>query len=323
MLRGMKPFRFSSTLFAGLLSLFVAASVSPAPAAPLQFTLQKRVEDSKAGEYRAVTTRESWEPGHTAIIVCDMWDLHHCLNAVRREGEMAPRMNTLLEKSRAQGVFIIHAPSSCMKFYESHPARARAKAAPKAANLPSGIGEWCRKIPAEEKGVYPIDQSDGGEDDDPAEHAKWAAELKAKGLDPRRPWTRQIDALKIHNEDAISDSGVEIWNLLEARGIKNVILMGVHLNMCVSGRPFGLRQMAKNGKNVVLMRDLTDSMYNPARWPYVDHYRGTELFIEHVEKFICPTITSDQILGGKPFTFSGDPRAAREGTLQSVRSPAP
>ena len=39
-------------------------------------------------------------------------------------------------------------------------------AAPKAANLPKDIGEWCRKIPSEEKGKYPIDQSDGGEDDD-------------------------------------------------------------------------------------------------------------------------------------------------------------
>ena len=35
--------------------------------------------------------------------------------------------------------------------------------------------------------------------------------------------------------------------------------------MCVLGRPFGLRQMAKNGKNVVLMRDMTDTMYNPAK----------------------------------------------------------
>jgi lysophospholipase L1-like esterase len=97
---------------------------------------------------------------------------------------------------------------------------------------------------------------------------------------------------------------VEIWNLLESKNIDNVILMGVHLNMCVSGRPFGLRQMAKNGKHVVLMRDMTDTMYNPARWPFVSHVRGTELFIQHVEKLICPTITSDQLIGGQPFAFS-------------------
>jgi lysophospholipase L1-like esterase len=63
--------------------------------------------------------------------------------------------------------------------------------------------------------------------------------------------------------------------------------------------------MAKNGKRVVLMRDLTDAMYNPKRWPFVSHVRGTELFIEHIEKRICPTITSDQILGdGKVFAYS-------------------
>ena len=266
----------------------------------LRFTLQTR---SPAGQM--VLMREAWLPSRTAIIVCDMWDLHHCRNAVVREGEMAPRMNQVLEKARAQGVFIIHAPSSCMKAYEGTPARERAKAAPTAFNLPDKIGDWCKQIPEEEQAVYPIDQTDGGEDDDPTEHAAWAKELEAKGLNPRAPWMKQIDVLRIDQEkDAISDSGVEIWNLLEARGIQNVILMGVHVNMCVAGRPFGLRQMARNGKRAVLMRDLTDAMYNPERWPFVSHARGTELFIEHVEKRICPTITSDQILGGAPFVFS-------------------
>lgn len=289
-----------------LTSSMMLLSLALNAAEPLKLTLQKRVEAREnTNEHRLITLAETWDTKKTAIIVCDMWDLHHCKNAVKREAEMAPRMNQLLEKARSQGVFIIHAPSSCMKPYEGHPARARAKAAPKAANLPAEIGDWCSKIPAEEKGVYPIDQTDGGEDDDLAEHNAWAEELKAKGLNPRAPWTRQVEVLKIHDEDAISDSGIEIWNLLEQRGITNVILMGVHINMCVTGRPFGLRQMTRNGKHAVLMRDLTDSMYNPARWPYVNHFRGTELFIEHVEKYICPTITSDQILGGETFQYSG------------------
>jgi type 1 glutamine amidotransferase len=192
--------------------------------------------------------------------------------------------------------------------YKDHPARKRAQAAPKAANLPKGISDWCNKIPAEEKGKYPIDQSDGGCDTDPAEQKAFEKKLKEMGRNPAAPWLSQIDVLKIHDEDAISDSGVEIWNLLEQRGIKNVILVGVHTNMCVLGRPFGLRQMAKNGKNVVLMRDMTDTMYNPKSWPFVPHFRGTELIIEHIEKFVCPTITSDQVLGGATFKFKGDVR---------------
>lgn len=286
------------------LPIFLAAFLLSSPVVAetaLPLTLQSR---SATG--RPVLVKEQWLPSRTAMIVCDMWDLHHCRNAVIREGEMAPRMNQVLEKARQAGVLIIHAPSSCMKPYEGSPARQRAKTAPAAARLPDKIGEWCRQIPAEEQAVYPIDQTDGGEDDDPVEHARWAAELTAKGLNPKAPWTKQIDVLRIDPEkDAISDSGTEIWNLLEARGIDNVILMGVHVNMCVAGRPFGLRQMAKNGRHVVLMRDLTDAMYNPARWPFVSHRRGTELFIEHVERHICPTVTSDQILGdGKPFVFS-------------------
>lgn len=280
-----------------LLLFFTALSCLAADELPL--TLQSR---TPAGAKQTVP--EQWLPQQTAIIVCDMWDLHHCKNAVTREGEMAPRMNEVLEKARGQGVLIVHAPSSCMMPYEGTPARERAKAAPAAARLPDKISEWCRKIPAEELAIYPIDQTDGGEDDDPAEHDAWARELAAKGLNPKAPWTKQIDVLKIDQEkDAISDSGVEIWNLLEARRIQNVILMGVHVNMCVAGRPFGLRQMAKNGKHVVLMRDLTDAMYNPLRWPFVSHQRGTDLFIEHVEKRICPTITSDQFVGGQAFAF--------------------
>jgi nicotinamidase-related amidase/type 1 glutamine amidotransferase len=237
-----------------------------------------------------------------------MWDSHHCYSAVKRVEEIAPRMNQVLEKARSQGALIIHAPSSCMTPYKDHPARKRAMDAPKAANLPKDIGVWCDRIPSEEKGVYPIDQGDGGCDTDPEQQKEWEAKLKAMGRNPKAPWLKEVEVLKIHNEDVISDSGVEIWNVLEQRGIRNVILLGVHTNMCVLGRPFGLRQLAKNGRNVVLMRDMTDTMYNPRKWPYVAHFQGTDLIVQHIEKYVCPTITSDQIIGGSPFRFKDDVR---------------
>jgi type 1 glutamine amidotransferase/nicotinamidase-related amidase len=266
-----------------------------------------RVEEGGAFVVREKV--ETWDPKQTAIIVCDMWDAHHCLNAVRRAEEMAPRMNQVLEQARGRGTLIIHAPSGCMGPYQNHPARKRAQAAPRAANLPADIGQWCARIPAEENGRYPIDQSDGGEDDDPVEHARWHERLAGMGRNPRAPWKAQLDLLRIDDADALSDSGVEIWNLLEQRGIRNVVLVGVHTNMCVLGRPFGLRQMAKNAKNVVLVRDLTDTMYNPERWPYVTHFVGTDRIVEHIEKWVCPTITSADFLGGQPFRFRHDRRS--------------
>lgn len=284
-----------------------------------EFNLQLRqqhVERSADGQMvkaERVTRDETWPAEKTAIIVCDVWDYHHCLNAVRRLSEFAPRLNELLAESRRRGATIIHAPSDCMDAYAQHPARRRAMETSVADRSPAKVSFWCSQLPAEANEAYPIDQSDGGEDDDPAEHSEWANKLKQLGRNPAMPWKSQSDMIAIDPEkDFISDRGDEVWNVLESRGIKHVILTGVHVNMCVLGRPFGLRQMARSGKQVVLMRDLTDAMYNPKRWPYVDHYTGNDLVISHIEKFVCPTVTSDQILGGNRFEFIGDARAVRD-----------
>jgi nicotinamidase-related amidase len=235
-----------------------------------------------------------WKAAQTAAIVCDMWDQHWCRGATARVAEVAPRIDRFLRAARERGALIVHAPSSCMEFYGDHPARQRARSAPPAPDLPPGIDGWCNRIPAEEQGEYPIDQSDGGCDDQP----------------PCRqgsPWKRQIAAIGIVADDAISDSGPEIWNLFAARGIRHVLLVGVHTNMCVLGRPFGLRNMARFGKEPLLVRDLTDTMYNSRARPRVNHFRGTDLIVAHIEKYVCPTVTSDQLLGGAPFRFREDP----------------
>ena len=276
-----------------------------------ELTLRHRPEKADApGEFSIKEKWERWNPEQTAVIVCDMWDAHHCLKATLRGREMISRMDAVLDHARDRGALIVHAPSSCLEFYPGHPARERAVAAPRAKNPPEGIEKWMHWInEREEKAGYPIDHSDGGEDDEAEAHRAWAEELKVRGRNPRRPWIRQAEGLAIDpDKDAITDDGGENWNLLEQHKIENVILVGVHANMCVLGRPFGLRQMAKNGKNVVLMRDMTDTMYNPKMPPYVTHFRGTDFIIEHVEKYVCPTITSDQLLGGAPFHFSQDDR---------------
>lgn len=274
----------------------------------VQLRLQQETSEG-TGRYHRLVKQEEWLPSETAIIVCDMWDSHHCYRAVLREQEFAPRLNTLLHQARDAGAIIIHAPSDCMAAYESHPARKRAIAVPPATNYPAEIANWCYQIPSEERGRYPIDQTDGGEDDTPEEHARWEKELVAAGRNPKTPWLKQIDVLEINAElDYVTDKGKEVWSILQSRGIRNVILAGVHTNMCVLGRPFGLRRLSQAGMNVVLMRDLTDTMYNPASWPYVSHFSGTDLIIDHIERFVCPTVSSEQWLGGQPFRFAADER---------------
>jgi nicotinamidase-related amidase len=302
-----------ATVAAALVLGLAGMIPSQAGAEPLSLRLRSQVETpgkEGTGAYQTVEKAASWDPKATAIIVCDMWELHHSLNATLRLKEMAPKMDQLLRNARARGVLIIHAPSGVMETYKDHPARIRALAVPMTKNLPADIGKWCYQIPSEEKGTYPIDQAKGENDDEPAAQQKWLAELAAMGRDPARPWKSETDLLTIDpSADMISDKGEEVWSILENRGINHVILTGVHTNMCVLGRPFGLRQMAKNGKEVVLLRDLTDTMYNPERAPYVNHFAGTDLIVRHIERYVCPTITSDQLLGGAPFRFKGDTRA--------------
>lgn len=251
----------------------------------LNLTARSRQKLDDAGQqFREVEQPLHWKPRETAIIICDMWDEHWCKCATQRVAAMAPKMNAVVKAARARGVFVIHAPSDCMDFYKDSPGRKLALAAPKAKNAPADVEAGCRKLEREPN--YPIDDSDGGCDDVP----------NSPG---RRAWKRQIADIDIVEGDAISSHGREIYNLMEARGIKNVMLMGVHTNMCVVGRPFGLRQMVKAGRNTVLVRDLTDAMYNPRKSPFVSHTRGTELVIEHIERHICPSIVSTDLAGEK------------------------
>lgn len=293
-----------------LVVLLTSAWSALAAGKPLELQLRFQQETGPgSGRYHQLVREETWKPEESAVIVCDVWDSHHCLNAVRRVEEMVPRLEAFLKECRQRGVTVIHAPSDCMETYAEHPSRRRAMEVPKAADLPPDITSWCSKIPSEERGEYPIDQSDGGEDDDPEEHAQWVKKLESMGRDPKRPWKSQHPHITIDpQKDYISDRGDEVWSILQTHGIRNVILTGVHTNMCVLGRPFGLRQMARNGKNVVLVRDLTDTMYNPARRPFVSHFTGTDLIIAHIEKFVCPTISSVQLLGGSEFRFKKDQR---------------
>lgn len=269
------------------------------------FNIQRRSRKKTDAGFVPVEESVSLDADRTALVICDMWDLHHCKNAVDRVGELAPRINSLTNHLRKSGVTIIHAPSSCMDYYKSHGARLRVKDVPDAGNAPSDISQWCNWMPGgEEQKNYPIDQSDGGCDSDPVEQKAFKQWLIDQGKNAGAPWTHQIKVIEMDpNQDYISDHGVEIWNIMEHHKISNVLLVGVHTNMCVLGRPFGLRQMSINKKNVHLVRDLTDTMYNPQMSPFVSHFDGTRLIIEHIENYVCPTTTSNQFLGGDNFQF--------------------
>jgi nicotinamidase-related amidase len=261
----------------------------------LRLSMQKRLpSDIEKGSFFIANETVEWESSETAIIICDMWDKHWCKGASARVAEMAPLLNNVVSVARKRGVLIVHAPSECMAFYKNHPARKLGQKynGKKALSLISND-----KLQSEKDAVWPVDQSDDGCDDTP--------ECKQG---PPYPWTRQIDLIEMSDNDAISDSGAEIWGLFNQRGIKNVILMGVHTNMCVIGRSFGLRNMVRLGMKVVLMRDMTDTMYDSKQFPNVNHFTGNSLVNEYIETYVCPTIVSSDLTGKKQFRFKDDTR---------------
>jgi len=270
-----------------------AKAKKPAPGEPLVLHARTRVETAPGtGRYHAVIKELAFKPGETAVVICDMWDRHWCPASTQRVAEMAPRMNEVVKAARDMGMLIIHCPSDTMEFYRDHPGRKLAQQAPPVeTKIP--LERWCY-LDKEHEGQLPIDDSDNGCDCDPSPKSY-------------RAWKRQIETIEIKDGDAITDNA-EAFYLMKQRGITNVIVMGVHTNMCVLGRSFGIRQMVRQGQNVVLVRDMTDTMYNPKSRPYVNHFTGNDLVIEHVERHWCPTITSADIAGGKPFRFAADRR---------------
>ncbi len=267
-------------------------------AEPLSLTLRSRAKSDGT----IVEKTAQWDPKKTAIIVCDMWDDHWCKSAARRVTELAGPMHEMLKAARARGIFIIHSPSTVTDFYKETPQRKLAQSAAFAktpiplATSPRWGTAWCWPDPKRES-VLPVDDSDMG------------CSCVGTKCEIVPPWKRQVASIELASGDAMTDDGQETWNLLTARGIENVVLCGVHLNMCVLGRPFAIRQQVALGKNVAFIRDLTDSMYNPERPPGVDHFTGHDLIIAHVERHWCPSFTSEAITGGKPFRFKEDTRA--------------
>ena len=251
------------------------------------------------------TLEHDWNPARAAVVVCDMWDTTHCITAARRVDEMAPHMNAVVHGLRARGALVVHAPDGCMDAYAGTPARLHAVSAPFVPlPYPADWHPWA----SDELAALPATLTDPG---------LCSCESPAPCNDTPSHGTRQTLLIDITPGDVVTDDGQEFYNVLEERGITDVLLMGVHLNICVLSRPYGIRQLVYWGKHPVLCRDLTDAFHRDSH----GHRWGTEQVVAHIERRWCPTITSDQLVGGEPFRFTGDDRDPGE-ILQIIIPPS-
>ncbi|HEY5546372.1 MAG TPA: hypothetical protein VIK50_09990 [Gemmatimonadaceae bacterium] len=237
----------------------------------------------------AIALRHDWDNAKIAVVICDMWDTTQCVSAARRVVEMGPRVNEVAARLRQDGALIVHAPAGCMEYYAGTPARERAQRAPPVQSpVPVAWHDW---DPSRESPLPPALTDDAPCSCEPGEPCTTGG--------PPYAWTHQIESIDISSTDAVTDEGEELLALLEEGGIEDVVVMGVHTNRCVLGRPYGIRQLVYWGKRPVLCRDLTDSYH---RDPH-GHLGGNEQMIAHIERYWCPTLTSDQLVGGAQFQF--------------------
>lgn len=230
----------------------------------------------------------SWEPAQqdclvparqVAVVICDMWDRHWSSGATLRVRALAPRVDAFCARMRESGCLVAHAPSGTMDAYEGHRARLRALRVPQVAGQAPVAAPTPARLPP-----LPIDDQGGGSDTD---------DLLAVGF---KAWARQHEAIRIdENLDIITDDGLELASYLRFEGRDHVLMTGVHTNMCVLHRSFGLLALKSMGFSCVLVSDLTDAMYDPARPPYVNHDEGTRLVVEYIESFVAPTTLSSQV----------------------------
>ena len=183
----LRQFLIGLTVMLPLLFLATQAWSAAEEKAALHLTLRTQVKEGD--RFTVADKKVSWDPKKTAIIICDMWDDHWCKSAAQRVGELAGPINEMVKKARAQGVFIIHAPSSVTAFYKDTPQRKLATDAPFAKTpVPlSTVERWGTMWSwpdAKREGVCR------------STTPTWAATVPRK-CKIREAWTRQIATIEI------------------------------------------------------------------------------------------------------------------------------
>ena len=265
--------------------------IKDTPVSNLTFNFRTQLNNTKMltqelpSNWNTFIRQVNWPVSQTAVIIVDMWDAHWCDTEVRRGIQIAQGINHTITKLRNRGVQIIHSPANCMDAYKTHPSYIRAQNFSQVLMPPIPPPEpWDYLEPWYTDPPYPLTLAPGsGGCDGTGDSSSTAWEKNLKQLD-----TIYIDPAVdlISAEDGWWPNRSQgMFNILMGLKIKNVIFMGSATNMCLLGRPFGIKAARTWGMNVVLVRELTDVMFNPVRdLPYVSHDEATQLQISFIEK---------------------------------------
>ena len=111
----------------------------------LELRSQRLTRDKRGRNCWQVLTGARTVPAErAALLLCDVWDDHHCRGAVERLEAMLPRMNELVSAARAMGVRVSPlssartSTSSARTTHRLPRARAAPRCSTTATNTPAG-----------------------------------------------------------------------------------------------------------------------------------------------------------------------------------------
>ncbi|MBM3838115.1 MAG: hypothetical protein FJ398_09145 [Verrucomicrobia bacterium] len=247
-------------LIAAAMALLAVAATH---AAEMELHLQTR--DPATGKITLATERV--DPKRVGVIAVDVWNFHWCKTATMRVDAIVPRLNKALEAARALGMTVMLCPSDVVDNYVGYPQREAIFALPR-VSVPTVTNVTCPPAP------------------DPGGCACGRERCAVNyGWDAMHP------GLVIGGADLMPDTQAEVYAICQQRGLTHLIYTGFHTQVCLLGKPMGLRAMKTAGLRCVLARDMTDAHpgYDPARHFTPD--LNTEQVVEHFEKYLAATIS--------------------------------
>lgn len=253
------------TIIAILVGLSTLTTVLPAD---LTLTLQSR--DSASGAIKH--SSETIDPRKIGVIAVDVWNYHWCKTATMRVDAFIPRMNKALDAARSLGMTVMLCPSDVVDNYVGYPQREAIFTLPK-VRVPNLINVTCP--PAPDAGGCACGRE------------RCAVNYGWDGMHP---------GLRMADSDLMPDTQAEVYAVCRQRGLTHLIYVGFHTQVCLLGKPMGLKAMKSAGLECLLARDMTDAHpgYDPARNFTPD--LNTEQVIEHFEKHLAPTISFQEEL---------------------------
>ena len=252
----------------GLSAAHPGTSLAYAPDA-IEVSLQTRDREG-----HPVVTSESIDPKKTAIIAVDAWHYHWCRTWRNRAGSLIPRFNYSFDAARKLGMTLLFSPTNAMRDLNQSQQRRNTLALPE-HSLPQ-----LANLPDPYPGALRFGMCECGLGDD----CHYTNNVNNQHPD-----------LKMMPDEYIALTQQEAYNILKHHGITHIVYTGFATNMCMWGKPTGMKYMRQFGFRCMVARDLTEAITRYAEESF-NPTRGTLEVIELIERELAPTISMEDTL---------------------------